>query len=287
MPYTQYGLALGFGSAWVACTGAARPANHVPAKSPRASRTIEPWTLAAGAGAVWALGRDERPSTGSIPRRTGSGPRRARRYRRRTSGRSRAACGLRTTPTGTLIRLDPVACTCRRGFPVGDGPAGSRLRRHVPLGAEPPREHARPDRPGDRRRHAGCPARSPPETRPRERVAELGGSLWVTGRGPTCSAARRRGRRSERRDRACRDGGRHRRLEPLDVAFTPAAAAPRGPGDGRAAARGRGDGQVVARVAATRRLFVNGLAAADGALWVDDGVAGLLVGCRPEGPSVK
>ena len=36
-------------------------------------------------------------------------------------------------------------------------------------------------------------------------------------------------------------------------------------------------GAVASRVAATRRLFVNGLAADAGAAWVYDGVAGLLV----------
>jgi sugar lactone lactonase YvrE len=60
------------------------------------------------------------------------------------------------------------------------------------------------------------------------------------------------------------------------AAFTPASARRGDPVAGELLRVDAG-GQVVARVAASRRLFVNGLAADGGALWVYDGVAGLLV----------
>jgi len=110
-----------------------------------------------------------------------------------------------------------------------------------------------------------------------ERVAAFGGSLWITGRGLDLL------RRSP-------SGAPLGTVEvgpaAMDVAasgtslwtaaFTSSAARRGDPVAGELV-RVDASGQVVARVAATRRLFVNGLAAGDDALWVYDGVAGLLV----------
>ena len=205
----------------------------------------------------------------------GHGPRRARRYRR-VPWALAGGVWVADDADSTLIRLDPVGLHVSARLPAGDGPSGLAFDgTYLWLVSHRENSLDRIDPATDVVTRVAT-ALSPPETTAAERVAELGGSLWITGRGSTCSAARRRGRRSEpsrsglprwTSSPTARASGRPPSRRPPP---------PRRPGDGRAAARGRGR-QVVARVAATRRLFVNGLAAEDGALWVYDGVAGLLV----------
>src|SRR3954465_7727765 len=59
IPYTQNGLALGFGSAWVVCTPQQRVQRITNGRVVGSIRLpIEPWGIAVGEGAVWALARD-------------------------------------------------------------------------------------------------------------------------------------------------------------------------------------------------------------------------------------
>ena len=59
IPYTQNGLALGFGSAWVVCTPQRRVERVTGGKVvATVALPEEPWAIAAGEGAVWALARD-------------------------------------------------------------------------------------------------------------------------------------------------------------------------------------------------------------------------------------
>jgi hypothetical protein len=115
------------------------------------------------------------------------------------------------------------------------------------------------------------------DTTAAERVAALGGSLWITGRGLDFL-------------RLAPSGAVLGRTEVgpagMDVisdgstlwlpAFTPAAAR-RGDPVAGAILRLDDRGAVLSRTAVRGRLFVNGLAAGDGAVWVLDGVAGLLL----------
>jgi hypothetical protein len=120
-------------------------------------------------------------------------------------------------------------------------------------------------------------ALSPPDTSAAERVAALGGSLWITGRGLDLL---------QRSSTGAPLGSVEVGPAAMDVvsdgsslwtaAFTTAAARRGDPVAGELLRVDSG-GQVAGRIAATRRLFVNGLAADGGALWVYDGVAGLLV----------
>jgi hypothetical protein len=118
---------------------------------------------------------------------------------------------------------------------------------------------------------------SQPDTTAAERVASFAGSLWVTGRGLDLLRLSSSGALLGRTD-----------IGPagIDVvadgsslwapAFAPAAAR-RGDPVAGAILRVDDRGTVVSSTPATRRLFVDGFVAGDGALWVLDGVAGLLL----------
>ena len=111
-----------------------------------------------------------------------------------------------------------------------------------------------------------------------ERIASFGGSLWVTGRGldllrvsPATGAVLGTTEIGPAGVDVRSDGAN------LWVVAYEAAAEPRGDPVAGGVLRIAADGSVRSSVAPTRRLFANGVAAVDGALWLLDSVAGLLL----------
>ena len=167
----------------------------------------------------------ERPCTGSRRRRTGS---------RGTSSWALPASTLGGSRRGwvaddadrTLIRRRPGGPACVGAACVRRRPIGPRLRRHLPLAGEPPRELARPDRTGDQRRHSrrhGPLADGDDRGRAGRRARRLALDHGPRAR-PAPPLAVRGGAR-HRRGRARCHGRRRRRLGLWAAAFTPAARA--------------------------------------------------------------
>ena len=156
IPYPQYALAVGFGSAWVACVRQGevlRVSLSTGKITARIPLPVSVWSITAGEGAVWAAALGGSVVYRINPGRTGRGSDRARHHGALPLGRRRRALGRR--------RSRPGDAPCRpRDEPPGGTAAGRRrscglrLRRHLRLGAESPRELARPDRPGDE--HGGA-----------------------------------------------------------------------------------------------------------------------------------
>ena len=278
IPYTQNGLALGFGSAWVVCTPQRRvqriTGGNVVAS---VSLPVEPWAIAAGEGAVWALARDGTavyrisPTTNRVTGHVDLGATGV--YLWALAG----AVWVADDADSTLIRIDPAGLRVSARLPSGDGPSGLAFDgTYLWLVSHRENSLDRID-PATNAVTRIATALSPPETTAAERVAALGGSLWITGRGldllhrsPSGAALGTVEIGPAAMDVVADGSGL------WAAAFTPAAARRGDPVAGELLRVDPG-GQVVARVAATRRLFVNGLAAESGALWVYDGVAGLLV----------
>lgn len=278
IPYTQNGLALGFGSAWVVCTAQRRvqriTSGKVVASVPL---PVSPWAIAAGEGSVWALARDGTavyrisPTANRVSARIDLGA--AGIYLWAVAG----AVWVADHADHELIRVDPARLRVAGRLPVGDGPSGLAFDGSY-LWLVSHRENSL-DRidPVTNTVTRIASALSPPDTTAAERVAALGGSLWITGRGLDVL-------------RSSPAGAPLGTVEvgpaAMDVvtdgsglwaaAFTPAAARRGDPVAGELL-RIDTSGAVVRRAKATRRLFVDGLAADDGALWLYDGVAGLLV----------
>jgi streptogramin lyase len=278
IPYTQNGLALGFGSAWVVCTREQRVQRFAGGKVvARIPVPTEPWAIAAGDGAVWALARDGStvyrisPATNRVSGRIELGAPGV--YLWALAG----AVWVADDADSTLIRIDPVGLRVSARLPAGDGPSGLAFDgAYLWLVSHRENSLDRID-PATNVVTRVATALSPPETSAAERVAALGGSLWITGRGLDLL---------RRSPSGAPLGSVEVGPAAMDVVsdgsslwtapFT-AAAARRGDPVAGELLRVDTSGQVTARIAATRRLFVNGLAAEEGALWVYDGVAGVLV----------
>jgi hypothetical protein len=278
IPYTQNGFALGFGSAWVVCTRQQRVLRITGGKIAAAvSLPVEPWAIAAGEGAVWALARESTavyrisPATNRVSAHVELDA--AGVYLWALAG----AVWVADDADSTLIRIDPVGLRVSARLPSGDGPSGLAFDgTYLWLVSHRENSLDRID-PATNIVTRVAIALSPPDATAAERVAALGGSLWITGRGLDLL---------RRSPAGAPLGTVEVGPAAMDVvtdgsslwaaAFTPPAAHRGDPVAGELL-RVDASGQVVARVAATRRLFVNGLAAGDGALWVYDGVAGLLV----------
>ena len=278
IPYTQNGLALGFGSAWVVCTPR-RQIQRVTGGKVVASVSlpVEPWAIAAGEGAVWALARDGTavyrisPATNRLNGHVELGAPGV--YLWALAG----AVWVADDAERTLIRVDPVGLRVSARLPSGDGPSGLAFDgTYLWLVSHRENSLDRID-PATNAVTRVATALSPPDTTAAERVAALGGSLWIAGRGLDLL---------RRSPSGAALGTTEIGPAAMDViadgsslwaaAFTPASARRGDPVAGELLRVDAG-GEVVARVAASRRLFVNGLAADGGALWVYDGVAGLLV----------
>jgi len=278
IPYTQNGLALGFGSAWVVCTPQRRVERVTGGKVvATVALPEEPWAIAAGEGAVWALARDG----STVYRISPAGNRLAGHIDLGASGAYlwalAGAVWVADDADSSLLRVDPAGLRVTARLAVGDGPSGLAFDgAYLWLVSHRENSLDRID-PSTNAVTRIASALSPPETTAAERVAALGGSLWITGRGldllrrsPTGSA----------------DGTVEIGPAAMDVvsdgsslwtaAFTPAAARRGDPVAGELL-RVDASGAVAERVPAARRLFVNGLAADPGAVWLYDGVAGLLV----------
>jgi len=278
IPYTQNGLALGFGSAWVVCTPQ-RLVQRITGGRILASirLPVEPWAIAAGEGAVWALARDGTavyrisPATNRVTGHAGLGASGV--YLWALAG----AVWVADDAGRTLIRLDPAGPRVSARLPVGDGPSGLAFDgTYLWLVSHRENSLDRIDPATNLVTRVASPL-SPPETTAAERVAALAGSLWITGRGLDLL---------RRSPAGAPLGTVEVRPAAMDVvsdgsslwtaAFTPAAARRGDPVAGELL-RVDAAGAVTSRVAATRRLFVNGLAAETGSVWLYDGVAGLLL----------
>lgn len=278
IPYTQNGLALGFGSAWVVCTPQRRIQRVTGGKVVASvSLPVEPWAIAAGEGAVWALARDGTAvyrisQTTNQP--TGHVELGARGvYLWALAG----AVWVADDADSTLIRVDPAGLRVSTRLASGSGPSGLAFDgTYLWLVSHRENSLDRID-PAANAVSRVATALSPPETTAAERVAALGGSLWITGRGldllrrSPAGAALGTVEIGPAAMDVVSDGS-----SLWTAAFTPVAAR-RGDPVASELLRVDAGSQVVARVAASHRLFVNGLAAESGALWVYDGVAGLLV----------
>ena len=111
-----------------------------------------------------------------------------------------------------------------------------------------------------------------------ERIASFGGSLWVTGRGldllrvsPATGAVLGQTEIGPAGVDVRSDG-----TNLWVVAYEPAAEV-RGDPVAGAVLKIAADGSVISSVAPTKRLFANGVIAADGQLWLLDSVAGILL----------
>jgi hypothetical protein len=278
IPYTQNGLALGFGSAWVVCTPQRRvqriTSGRIVASIPL---PIEPWAIAAGEGAVWALARDGTAvyristSTNRVTAHVELGADGV--YLWALAG----AVWVADDADRTLIRLDPARPRVSARLPVGDGPSGLGFDgTYLWLVSHRENSLDRID-PATNAVTRVASTLSPPDTTAAERVAAFGGSLWITGRGLDLLHRSPAGAPLETVEvgpagmDVVTDGSS------LWVAAFTLAGARRGDPVAGKLLRMDASGAVTARAAATRRLFVNGLAADEGALWLYDGVAGLLV----------
>jgi streptogramin lyase len=278
IPYPQGALALGSGSVWIAC-GASDAVERIDEQTGRvAARIPVPSpvsTVAAGANAVWALARDDTtlyrisPSANRVSATVQLG--RPGSYLWAEAG----AAWVADDADRQLLRIDGSHVTARLG--TGDGPSGLAFDgAFLWLVSHRDNSLERID-PATSTVTPVASSISPPETTAAERVATLGGSLWVTGRGLDLLRLTPSGALAGRTEIGA--AGIDVISDGSDLwvpAFTDAAARR---GDPVAGAILKVDpaGAVTASLVPTRRLFVDGFAAGNGALWVLDGVAGLLL----------
>jgi DNA-binding beta-propeller fold protein YncE len=279
-PYAQYGLALGFGSAWLACTKQSR-VQRVSLATGKVEAAISlpaaVWSIAAGEGAVWAVALGGStvyridPAANRLVARIDVGT--SAPYLWTGGGRVWVA----DDPGRALLPIDPVGNVAEARVPVGDGPAGFAFdgtyawvlnHREGSLDRIDPSTHA-----VVRMANGLGPANSAPE-----RIALFGGSLWVTGRGldllrlsPTTGSVLGTTEIGPAGVDVRSDG------TSLWVAAYDAAAESRGDPVVGAVLRIAADGSIIGRTVPSKRLFADGMGAASGQLWLFDAVAGLLV----------
>jgi virginiamycin B lyase len=281
-PYAQYALALGFGSAWVAC-GRRSEVWRVDLADGRVQARIAlpgvaVWSLAAGEGGVWALAlRDSvvhriDPATNRAVARIDVGT--AAPY----LWAGGAAVWVADDSGRALVRVDPATNRVAGRVPVGDGPAGFAFDgRFVWVLNHRENSLDRIDPATNEVRRMAGPL-DPSGNAAAERIAILGGVLWVTGRGldllrvsPDTGAVLGRTEIGAAGIDVRTDG------EAVWVAAYSDAAEPRGDPEVGAVLRVAPGGEVVERRQPTRSLFANGFAAADGKVWILDSVHGLLL----------
>jgi len=281
IPYPQYALAVGFGSAWIACVRLGEVQRVSLATGKVTARIPVPapvWTITAGEGAVWAAALG-----GSVVYRINPG-----------SNRVAAQIGLDSTvpylwagggalwvaddPGRAILRVNPATNGPGARIPVGDGPAGFVFdgtyvwilnHRENTLDRIDPATNAVV------RMASGL---GPANTSATERIATFGGSLWVTGRGldllrvsPATGAGLGTTEIGPAGVDVRSDG------TSLWVVAYEQAAEVRGDPVAGAVLKVAADGSVISSVAPTKRLWANGVVAVDGHLWLLDSVAGLLL----------
>jgi virginiamycin B lyase len=281
IPYPQYALAVGFGSAWVACVRQSEVQRISLATGQVTARIRVPvpvWSIAAGEGAVWAVALHGSvvyriaPASDRVAAQIGVGTEVP--YLWAGAG----ALWVADDPGRALVRVDPGTNRPGARVPVGDGPAGFVVDGGY-IWVLNHRENSL-DRidPGTNAVVRMASGLGPADSSAAERIASFGGSLWVTGRGldllrvsPATGAPLGTTEIGPAGVDVRSDGTN------LWLVSYDAAAEPRGDPVAGAVLRIAADGSVSSSVAPTRRLFANGVAAADGALWLLDSVAGLLL----------
>jgi sugar lactone lactonase YvrE len=279
-PFLQYGLAIGFGSAWVACREQ-RAVQRIDLATGRVFPMIdvaEPvWAVTAGEGAVWAIAL-----RGSAVHRIDPGSNRVTAsipvpgvvpYAWAGGGALWAA----DDEGHALIRIDPATNAQVARVPVGNGPAGFTFdgsfawvlnHRENTLDRIDPATNAVV-------RMSTIPGGDQVAA---ERIAAFGGSLWVTGRGlDLLRVSRTDG--SVLGSTEIGTGGIDVVTDSASlwvVSYTPEGDA-RGEPLAASVLKVDAAGAVAVTGAPTRALHADGVAAANGQLWLFDAVAGLLV----------
>jgi streptogramin lyase len=279
-PFLQYGLAIGYGSAWVACREQ-RAVQRIDLATGRVLPMIdvaEPvWAITAGEGSVWAIAL-----RGSAVLRIDPGTNRVSAtiplsgvvpYAWAGGGALWAA----DDEGRALIRIDPATNAQVARLAVGNGPAGfafdgsfawvlnhreNTLDRIDPMTNGVTRMGTLPGG----------------EQVAAERIAVFGADLWITGRGlDLLRVSRANG--SVLGQTEIGTGGIDVVTDGTNLWAVPyeAAADQRGEPIPDAILRVDGTGAVASRITPTRQFHANGVAAADGGLWLFDAVAGLLV----------
>ena len=279
-PFLQYGLSVDYGSAWVACREQ-RAVQRIDLASGSVAPMIdvaEPvWSLTAGEGGVWAIalrgsavhridpGSNRVSATISL---SGSVP-----YAWAGGGSLWAA----DDEGHALIRIDPATNAEVARVPVGNGPAGFAFdgsfawvlnHRENTLDRIDPATNSVT-------RLATIPGGDQVAA---ERIAVLDRSLWITGRGidllrvsPENGAVIGFTEIGTGGIDVVTDG-----VNLWVVAYTPEGDA-RGEPLVASVLKIDGAGAIVATVTPTRAFHADGVAAANGRLWIFDAVAGLLV----------
>jgi streptogramin lyase len=280
-PYLQYGLAVGFGSAWVACRNKSEVQRIDQATGQVVAHIRLPgvsvWSVAAGEGAVWAISL-----RGSTVYRIDPAANQVVAQIMLTAGvpyiwAGGGAVWASDDDGKAVIRIDPQTNQQVRSYSVGDGPAGFAFdgtfvwilnhRENTLDRIDPTNNTVVRMSTG----LAGMDAAA-------ERIEAFGSVLFVTGRGlDLLRVSRTTG--SVLGQTEIGAGGIDVVSEGANLWVVPyeAAADLRGEPIADAVLRLDASGAITNRIVPTRQLFANGVAAADGQLWLFDAVAGLLV----------
>jgi streptogramin lyase len=280
-PYVQYGLALGFGSAWLACASGGVVQRVDPTTGAVLARIripgVVPWSIAVGEGAVWVIELQSTtlyridPGSNSVVAQIPLGA--LCQYVWAGAG----SVWVSDDPESSLVRVDPATNQRVALVSVGDGPAGFAFdgtyawvlnHRENTLDRIDPVTNDVVRMPG----YLGG------NDVAAERVAVFAGDLWITGRGlDLLRVSRSTGAILGTTEIGAggidvRSAGAN-----LWVASYEAEADRLGQPIVSELLRIDSSGAVSQRIARTRRVFANGLAADAGAVYVFDGAAGLLV----------
>ena len=279
-PFLQYGMSIAYGSIWLACRNQ-RAVQRVDLATGRVFPMIdvaEPvWAVTAGEGAVWAIalrgsavhridpGSNRISATISL---SGSVP-----YAWAGGGALWAA----DDEGQALIRIDPATNAQVARLTVGNGPAGFAFdgsfawvlnHRENTLDRIDPATNGVV-------RMATIPGGDQVAA---ERIAVFSGDLWITGRGlDLLRVSRANGSVLGRTEIGA--GGIDVVTDGTNLWAVPyeAAADQRGEPIPDAVLQVDETGAVANRVTPTRQFHANGVAAANGQLWLFDAVAGILV----------
>jgi DNA-binding beta-propeller fold protein YncE len=279
-PYRQYGLAVGFGSAWLACgangvqrvdttTGAVTARIRVPGAAL--------WSIAAGEGSVWAVELQGStlyrisPGSNVVLAAIQLGARVP--YIWAGGGAAWAA----NDGGQSLLRVDPLTNQLAANVGVGDGPAGFAFDGSyvwVLNHRENTLDRIDPATNGVTRMAVGLGGTDAAA----ERIAVFEGDLWITGRGlDLLRVSRSTGAILGTTEIGA--GGIDVRAagSKLWVASYEAEGDRLGQPIVSELLRIDASGAISQRIAPTRRLFANGLAVDEGSVFVFDSVAGLFV----------
>ena len=279
-PFLQYGLAIGYSSAWIACREQ-RAVQRIDLATGSVAPMIdvaEPvWSVTAGEGAVWAIALRGSavhridPATNTVAASIPLGG--AVPYAWAGGGALWAA----DDEGRAMIRIDPATNTQVARVPVGNGPAGFAfdgafvwILNH----RENTLDRINPATNGVAR-VATIPGGDQVAA---ERMAVFGGLLWITGRGlDLLRVSPANG--SVVGSTEIGTGG----IDVVTDGTNLWAVAYTSEGDARgeplvaSVLRLNAAGGVISRVTPTRAFHADGLAAVNGQLWLYDAVAGLLV----------